>query len=47
MLVGEKLNMSQQRTLAVQKANWILGLLKSSVTSMVKEVDFVTPNKPT
>lgn len=37
VLVNEKLNMNQQCMLAVQKANWILGLIKSSMTGRVRE----------
>ncbi|GAB0175909.1 hypothetical protein GRJ2_000056100 [Grus japonensis] len=38
VLVNEKLNMTWQCVLAVQKANHILGCMKRSVTSRSKEV---------
>jgi len=36
--VDERFNMSQQRVLATQKARPILGCIKTSVTSMSREV---------
>ena len=38
VLMHGKLDMSQQRTLAVQKANTVLGCLKRSVAKRVREV---------
>ena len=38
MSVDKRLNMSQQRVLAAQKANCILGCIKGSVTSRSREV---------
>ncbi|KFQ77119.1 hypothetical protein N337_09177, partial [Phoenicopterus ruber ruber] len=37
-VLGEKLHMTQQCALTAQKANWILGCIKRSVTSRLREV---------
>ncbi|KAJ7410963.1 hypothetical protein WISP_105315 [Willisornis vidua] len=43
LLLDEKLNMAQQRVLAAQKANCILGCIQSSIGQQVKGGNFVPP----